>query len=184
MADADTVRVEYVALSAIQRWPRNPKLHDKGRIDNSIERFGFIQPLVVDESSGQLVAGHGRLESLLGMQANGKDPPKRITVGADGEWLVPVIRGVGFATEQEAESFLLADNRLVELGGWDAEQLGKMLDDITANAGSIDMLGFEQHAGFSIPEGGAPEAPVVDEATVVARLKVTQCPHCGGEVPI
>lgn len=57
-------KVELLPLKSIRGWTRNPKLHDLPRIAASIERFGFVAPLVMDATTGRLVAGHGRLEAL------------------------------------------------------------------------------------------------------------------------
>jgi hypothetical protein len=123
-------RIEYVRLSAVECWPRNPKAHDLSAIQASLRRFGFVAPIVRDDSTGRLVAGHGRLEALLGLRRTGQTPPARIEVEADGEWLVPVLCGVSFANEREAEAYLLADNRLTEVGGWEEALLVEALRDL------------------------------------------------------
>lgn len=128
---AEGVRVEYLPLSEIERWPRNPKLHDQKALAQSIKRFGFVQPLTVDEATGKLVAGHGRLEALIEMRKTSPEVPERIQKTATGDWLVPVIRGVTFENEREAEAYLVADNRLVEAGGWDQEKLNQILADLS-----------------------------------------------------
>lgn len=142
------VRIEYTALSAVARWPRNPKKHDEENLELSIRRFGFTQPLLVDEGTEKLVAGHGRLEALLRMQKADEVPPDRIQIDPEtGEWLVPVIRGVEFVSEREAEAFLLADNRLVEMGGWDEKALSTILEDLRAS-GDVALAGI----GFDVEE--------------------------------
>lgn len=124
------IGLRFVPLGDLVRWPRNPKNHDLPRIRASILRHGFVLPLVEDENSGKLVAGHGRLEVLEALHAEGAPPPKRIQV-KKGKWLVPVLSGVSFPDEASAEAYLLADNRLVELGGWDAKELLSFLDTRT-----------------------------------------------------
>lgn len=134
-------RIEYTPLEEVLRWPRNPKTHDEAGMDASLERFGFVQPLIIDEGTKQLVAGHGRLEALQRRYRAGKPPPARIQ--KKGElWLVPVVRGITFADEAAAELYLIADNRLTEAGGWDDEALGVMLKRLDA----MDKLGG---TGFS-----------------------------------
>lgn len=109
-------------------------------------KFGYIQPMLIDERSGKLVAGHGRLERLQALKASGAAPPARIKVGKGKDWLVPVIRGVGFKSESEAEEYLLLDNRAVELGGWDDAGLLDMLEDL-GKAGAAPLeLGWEDDA--------------------------------------
>jgi hypothetical protein len=121
-------------MSQVQAWPRNPKKHDEPGLDASLERFGFVNPLVLDESSGKLVAGHGRLEE-------GKPPPERVEV-RKGEWCVPVLMGISFSSEEEAEAYLLADNRLTELGGWDHVALADMLRRPATEKAVLEGTGF------------------------------------------
>jgi hypothetical protein len=137
----DTMRIEMVALSMLERWPRNPKGHAADLLDSSIGRFGYVAPILVDEGTGKIVAGHGRLESLSRRKAAGEPPPKRVVVGQNGDWMVPVIRGVEFANEHEAEAYLLADNRLSEVGGWDDNMLVSILSDWGGD--SLIGLGWE-----------------------------------------
>lgn len=113
-------------LSRVECWPRNPKQHADAILSQSVDRFGFVQPLLIDETTGRLIAGHGRLNGLLKMKQAGMNPPERV-VEKDGEWMVPVIRGIGFASEEEAEAYLLADNQTTILGGWNDESLQAML---------------------------------------------------------
>jgi hypothetical protein len=138
------VRLEYKRLSDLQSWDRNPKLHDIEKLQESMMRFGFANPLIEDEKSGKTLAGHGRTETLVKLKANGAPPPKHILLDKDGEWLVPVIRGLQFDNEAEAEAYLLADNRLQEIGGWDEKMLKEMLVDITDTAAALDGLGWSQ----------------------------------------
>jgi ParB-like chromosome segregation protein Spo0J len=56
--------IDYVPLDEIAEAHRNPKLHDRRGIRASVTRFGFVEPITIDERTGRLVAGHGRLEQL------------------------------------------------------------------------------------------------------------------------
>lgn len=167
---ASDLRIEYVPLSTVQRWPRNPKLHDFDKLDESIKRFGFVQPVMVDERTNRLVAGHGRLETLVRMKASGSPPPVRVKVH-NGEWLIPVVRGVEFTDEREAEAYLIADNRLVELGGWDDAALGLLLKDLGGEAQDFVGTGYTlddlDHllggGNTKAGEGAADEEVAVDE---------------------
>lgn len=134
-------RIEHIPLPSVERWPRNPKAHDLSAIQASLRRFGFVAPIVRDDATGRLVAGHGRLEALLGLRRTGQAPPTRIEVDASGEWLVPVLCGVSFANEREAEAYLLADNRLTEVGGWEEALLVEALRDLR-DADSLAGIGW------------------------------------------
>jgi len=122
------MQIEYTRLDALEAWPRNPKSHDLPKICASLRRFGFVSPIVIDEGAGRIVAGHGREAACRALRDQGEAPPDRVVLDQDGEWMVPVLRGVSFEDPGEAEAFLVADNRLVELGGWDDTELRAMLE--------------------------------------------------------
>ena len=130
------LEIAYVPLSELKRWPQNPKEHDLGQIHRSIARFGFVNPLIVNEVTGELLVGHGRLDTLEQRHASGEPPPEGIQV-KDGQWLVPVVRGVSLPTE-EAAAYAIADNRLTEIGGWNDSELADLLKDM-----NLDGVGFD-----------------------------------------
>jgi DNA modification methylase len=87
---------------------RNARTHSKKQIRqlaDSMDRFGVINPIVVDDR-GRIVAGHARAEAanLLGLKH------------------VPVIR-LEHLNETEIRAYMLADNKLAEKAGWDREIL-------------------------------------------------------------
>jgi hypothetical protein len=181
-------RIEMMRLSEIQGAIRNPKQHDTKRIEESLERFGFISPVTIDEKTGRLVAGHGRLEALKHRKAMNLPPPGRIEVAPDGEWLVPVLRGIVFEDARQAEAYLLADNRLVEAGGWDEGELLAMLSDIQKDTTSLEGIGWDAHdldalsafAALNEHEAGAADAsaelPVGWQPPEVRARVIITCP--------
>lgn len=134
------LRIEYVALKELVHWPRNPKDHDLGALSQSFKRFGYTSPILVDEGTGRIVAGHGRVDLLLHLKKSGERVPERVRE-ANGDWLVPVIRGLRFRSEQEAEAYLVADNQLVMLGGWHDQSLYDILKR-QLEGNTLDGMGF------------------------------------------
>jgi hypothetical protein len=110
-----TPRVEYEELGALKRWPKNPKGHSMEFLGEAFKENGFAELPIVDEGTGRMVAGHGRLDKLEAMHKAGESPPERVQVRG-GKWFVPVIRGMTF---RKPAKHLLASNRGVELGGWE-----------------------------------------------------------------
>jgi ParB-like chromosome segregation protein Spo0J len=54
---------EHVKISDLQAAPRNARTHSKRQIDqiaNSIRRFGFTNPILIDDAR-VIIAGHGRV---------------------------------------------------------------------------------------------------------------------------
>lgn len=142
MATNRDLRIDYMPLAELlaARWPRNPKRHDLPTLSKSLARFGYVNPILLNEASGELLAGHGRIDALAERKARGEPPPDGVRV-LDGEWLTPVVRGVSLPSE-EAEAYAIADNRTVELGGWDDEALAEVLRGLADAPGGLDGVGF------------------------------------------
>jgi hypothetical protein len=144
MAPPPTRRIEYMRLNEIRPAGRNPKRHADTLIGNSIDRFGLAELPLVDERTGRLVAGHGRINRLTAKQESGEAPPDGIAVDADGTWLVPVVRGWSSRSDVEAESYLLASNQLTTVGGWDNQGVAELLESIQASDPDLAALtGFD-----------------------------------------
>jgi DNA modification methylase len=102
------LEVEYLPISTLHPWPSNARTHSKKQIHqiaNSIQEFGFTNPVLVD-SDKVIVAGHGRVEAakILGMLT------------------VPTIC-LDHLSRQQKRALILADNRLALNAGWDPEIL-------------------------------------------------------------
>ena len=95
---------------------RNARTHSERQVEQiaaSVLKFGFIIPIVVNEK-GVVLAGHGRLRAAqrLGLEE------------------VPTIV-VKHLTEELQRAFMLADNRLAELAGWDEDLLRVELQELS-----------------------------------------------------
>jgi len=106
------------------------------------------------------------------MKTSGQNPPERIKLAEDGEWLVPVVRGISFNSDTEAEAYALADNRLAELGGWIEDKLAGVLKDL-AEMDALDGVGWDEDdvdellKNIEVPFGEEPEEapePQIDRA--------------------
>lgn len=114
----------------VQNWPigqvkpyeSNPRNNDDA-VDataNSIEEFGWQQPIVVDKD-GVIIVGHTRLKAAK-------------QLGLDQ---VPVVVAENLSDEQ-VKAYRLADNKTGELAEWDFG----MLDDELADIDNLDMSDF------------------------------------------
>src|ERR1700755_3212029 len=96
---------------------RNARTHSEaqiGQIAASIREWGWTVPVLVDEA-GVIIAGHGRVLAA-----------QRI-----GLVEVPVMTARGW-TEAQKRSYLIADNKLTENGGWDDALLRVELNELAA----------------------------------------------------
>lgn len=125
--------LEYVPLDELTPALKNPKLHSEA-IGASLRRFGYVEAIALDERTGRLVAGHGRMDDLIAKRDAGEDPPEGVTVDPEGRWLVPVQRGWASSSDGEADAYLVASNQTTTAGGWNPVELNDLLaslDDLT-----------------------------------------------------
>ena len=121
-------KVQEVTLNELKPYEKNAKIHGAGQIEKlkaSIEEFGFLTPCLIDEDYN-LIAGHGRVMAAkeLGMES------------------VPCVFVEGL-TEAQRKAYILADNKLGELGEWDMELVFSELEDLKAMDFDIELTGFE-----------------------------------------
>lgn len=137
------IYVEYINIFEIVKWDKNPKKHNIPAIEHSISKFGYINPIVINEQNQTILAGHGRLESLIEMKRLNMDPPIGIKVGDQGQWLAPVIRGITL-NQADHLAYTIADNQLTMSYGF-RDNITELLKEIE-NLGEINLnqLGFSQ----------------------------------------
>ena len=126
-----------VAVDKITPSPRNTKKHPQSQINNvakSIERFGFVQPLVLDENN-EIIIGHCRLSASkkLGMKE------------------VPCVY-VENLTEEDVRALRILDNKLNE-SEWDLDILSEELQDIDDEPEDLfDTTAFDKTALCKLDE--------------------------------
>jgi hypothetical protein len=181
-------KLTWEPLASIRSAPRNPRKHADAAIQASIRAHGFVAPIVLADPWGTVVSGHGRLAALRAMYAAGENPPQGI--GLDQvdqqpvQWLVPC-RRVTFATLQEAEAYLLAANRTLEAGGWDAAALADTLREINPTDAELTALAWRPEDLTAVlaqgPAGDVGRAFTEHEAD---GLTWKDCPACGLHFPV
>ena len=125
-------KIIYTQLQQIVPNDKNPKEHDIEEIIRSFQRFGFTNPLIVDSNTNKLVAGHGRLQALIYLQNRQQQAPDGIKTDENDFWYVPTIERA-FLNENEAMAYIIADNKLTEIGNWDNDKLSDMVNELLEN---------------------------------------------------
>lgn len=138
----DERRIEYMVIDAIQPAERNPKKHDIPGLIETMTHLGFGETPLLDERTGRLLAGHGRLEALQVMLTK-KLPAPRGVRDVGGVWSIPVTRGYASENDAKAEAYLVSSNRQGEKGGWEGEGLADMLTGL-ADSGNLVGSGYDQ----------------------------------------
>jgi len=146
--------VELRPLDAVRPYANNPRQNDDAveAVAESIRRFGFRQPIVVD-ADGVIVAGHTRFRAAQRL----------------GLATVPVHVATDL-TPDEVRAYRLADNKTAELASWDDAMLSIELDALRGAGIDWTLLGFDEEelAKLLAPAGtegltdpdAVPEKPV------------------------
>jgi hypothetical protein len=169
-------RIEYMELGALRRFPKNPKDHDLAELGEAFERRGYVTPMLIDETSGCLVEGHGRLEKLEMMRQNGEAAPRRIEVKGQ-RWFVPVVRGVAFDSLEQAREHVVAANRIGE-GLWNSKLLAAALTKLGADR--LIGTGFKESDIVHFAALAKGPMPPSEFPAVGSDLSTDYCcPKCG-----
>ena len=122
-----------VEIAALKPYERNAKKHGPEQVEKigrSIREMGFISPCLIDQEYN-VIAGHGRIMAA-----------KEI-----GWETVPCVFIEGL-TEQQRKAYILADNRLTELGDWDMEMVQQELAALAEADFDISITGFDPDMRF------------------------------------
>ncbi len=153
----DKLNVEYRPPAEIKPYEKNPRDNDAAvdAVAESIRRFGFRQPIVVDEH-GVIVCGHTRWKAAqkLGLE----------------QVPVHVARDL---TPEQIRAYRIADNKTAELAEWNLELLPLEMAELQGAGIDWSLLGFDQDELAKLLDPGVkqgltdpdevPEPP--DEAT-------------------
>jgi ParB-like chromosome segregation protein Spo0J len=157
-------RIEIASIDTLRSSPHNARKHSKHQIRqlaNSIVRFGWSAPIVLDEH-GTILCGHARHEAA-----------KLIRLRE-----VPVIVMVGLK-EGEKRAFALADNKVAANADWDFKvlaaefgELGKLLPELSLN---LEITGFESAEVRSLlGDRWDPKADLIDDVPKPTRKPITR----------
>lgn len=120
-------KIQDVDVAKLIPYAKNAKVHGKKQLEKlkeSIQEFGFLTPCLIDKDFN-LIAGHGRV--IAAKELNIKKVPCVFVEGL---------------TEQQRRAYILADNRLGELGEWDMELVAEELSQLMDEGFNIDLTGF------------------------------------------
>lgn len=153
------MKISEVSISEIKMYEKNQKKHPDEQINNiaiSIDKYGFVQPLVLD-SNNEIIIGHGRYLAAkkLGIE-------KVPSVYADN------------LSEEQIRELRIIDNKLNE-SEWDIENLKLDLEELDFSEFNIDFnlpedIEFNEDALNNLFEDAEPKEK---------EPKKIQCPHCG-----
>lgn len=119
--------IEEVEITKLIPYARNAKIHGSKQLDKlkkSILEFGFLTPCLIDKDFN-LIAGHGRV--MAAKELNLKKIP------------CVFIEGL---TDEQRKAYILADNKLGELGDWDMDLVSEELEQLYKSGFDLELTGF------------------------------------------
>jgi hypothetical protein len=132
-ASLTNLEITYLPPERLRPAVNNARAHSTKqlkKIARSIERFGFVNPVLISDD-GEIIAGHGRVEAakMLGLRK------------------VPTVC-LSNLSPADRRAYVIADNRLAELAGWEhallANELKGLIDiqfeDIGVTGFSLDAI--------------------------------------------
>jgi ParB-like chromosome segregation protein Spo0J len=121
------MKIELRKLSEIKPYKNNPRLNDDAvdAVAQSIRKFGFRQPIVVD-TEGVIIVGHTRYKAALKL----------------GLEKVPVHVAKDLTPEQ-IKAYRIADNKTADLSDWNYDLLPIELAELKSCDFDLGLLGFD-----------------------------------------
>ncbi|MFC4305781.1 site-specific DNA-methyltransferase [Cohnella boryungensis] len=165
------MNIQLISLDRINLAAYNPRIDlqpgdpEYEKLRRSIEEFGYVEPIVWNERTGNIVGGHQRYKIL---RARG-DPAVEVSV-------------VDLDDQQE-RLLNLALNKVS--GRWDEEALARLLDELQAGGAELDLSGFETEEIGELISGLPADSDVaepvgeddfdVDQALKQIKVPETRC---------
>ena len=120
---ADELRARLVPIADLTRHPDNPRRGDVDEIVKSLGRFGQVRPILIDDGNTVIAGNH----TLLAAERLG--------------WTHVAAVVNAFGNAEDAKAYLLADNRLSDLGEFDRAELALLVAELETS-GRWDGTGY------------------------------------------
>ncbi len=122
------MQIETRPLAEIKPYDKNPRVNDAAvdAVAESIRRFGFRQPIVVD-AEGVIVCGHTRWKAATKLGLT--EAPVHVAIDL---------------TPEQIRAYRIADNKTNELAEWNMELLPIELAELQDASIDWSLLGFDQ----------------------------------------
>jgi DNA modification methylase len=144
----------------------NPRTHSKKqirKIADSIKEFGFVTPVLVDMDN-VVIAGHGRLEAakLLDLDA------------------IPTL-ALGHLSATQVRAYVIADNKLAALAGWDKDLLALEIAELTELDIDLDLTvtGFDVEELELLADAAASKSSIDEPGPVAPDLSASPTTRLG-----
>ena len=140
------MKIKNIDIEKLRPYKNNPRKHSESQIEqiaNSINEFGFVNPIIADENN-MILAGHGRF-----LAAN-----KLLLTE------VPVVQ-ITDLDEKQKKALVIADNKIAMNSDWNEDLLWKQIQELSKDGFDLTLLAFNDMEIM----------PMIDSNTVIDPLK-------------
>jgi ParB-like chromosome segregation protein Spo0J len=151
-------RYAVVGIDKVKPHPRNPRRADVKAIGELIDSNGFYGAIVVQESTGHILAGNHRWQAAR----------------LRGQATIPAI--YVDVSDEHALRILLSDNRSADTSSYDDELLAQLITSLPSFQGTgwTEQAVSELLSRSALPEFEATE----DDQGHLDHLRSVECPRC------
>jgi hypothetical protein len=147
------IDLKRVKLSQLKMSDYNPRVHDKNflkDLEGSFSEFGYVEPIVWNKRTGNVVGGHARVELLT------RDGTEEVDVSV-----------VDLPLKKEKRLNIILNNIM---GYFDNEKLNQVLKDLD---GDVEGLGFDDlDLDFELDD-----IPSIDEVLTSVNKSISSSPY-------
>lgn len=124
----DTLRPLLAPIDSLRTHPENPRRGDIDLIAKSLDTYGQLKPVIAKSLDGQdtIYAGNHTWQAAKQLG-----------------WTHIAVSRPAYLSDEEADRYLLMDNRASDLAGYDTGELTALLEE-RADAGTLERTGFDQ----------------------------------------
>ena len=140
------MKIKNIDIEKLRPYKNNPRKHSESQIEqiaNSINEFGFVNPIIADENN-MILAGHGRF-----LAAN-----KLLLTE------VPVVQ-ITHLDEKQKKALVIADNKIAMNSDWNEDLLWQQIQELSKDGFDLSLLAFNDMEIM----------PMIDSNTVIDPLK-------------
>lgn len=159
------MKIEKRKLKALKPYVNNAKEHPEWQIvqiKESIERFGFNDPIAIDEQNN-IIEGHGRY--LAGIQLGLEEVDCIV---------------LGHLSELEKKAYIITHNKLTMNTNFDLTVLEQELSILKENGFELLSIGFSEYELETLLASNELELDEVLSEEEKIKKEEKRCPHCGG----
>lgn len=131
------LEVVWRPIDELKAYGRNSRTHTKkqiGRIEGSLERFGWTTPIGI--AGDVILAGHARQQAAIAIRNRNGSIPRCPSLD-----VCPTV-DLSALSMAERKAYVIADNKLAEEAGWDNKLLRLELSDLREMKFDLGLTGF------------------------------------------